>query len=156
VEYEQFSNLSDLDPGAGNEEGRRAFISGLIAVAADDVRNLLLTATVAVGIVVFLIKDSVTSIRALGAPYPLLAVLATAVLLSSAGLLFWYAAHVNRRRMSLARCLATNNAGKARDLWAGPEHGVRAEHGRLLKAAMASMGLGLVLSAAVVAALLLG
>jgi hypothetical protein len=81
-------------------------------------------ATVAVGIVVFLLKDSIVSVRNIGSPFPLLTLFAAIALLASAGLVFGYAACVNARRMSLARCLVTSDAEKARDLWAGKTHGV--------------------------------
>jgi hypothetical protein len=57
--------------------------------------------------------------------------------------------------MSLARCLVTSDARKARDLWAGDDHGIRIEHGRLLNFGMGLMALGLVLVAVVIAVLLL-
>jgi len=154
-EYRQFRDESDLEPEAGDGEARRAYISEIIGIAAGDARNLVVMATVAVGIVLFLIKDSVNSIVQLGVPFPQLAGIGTALLLISAGLEFWYAAQINRRRMSMARCLATSDAKKARDLWAGDEHGIRAERGWILNFAMASMGLGLLFAAVVVAGLLL-
>ena len=154
MEYEQFEDQADLERTAGSEEARREYIKQTITVAADDSRNLVVMATVAVGIVVFLIKDSAPSIQKIGSPFPLLALLAAIALLISAGYVFWYAAHVNSRRMSLARCLTTSDAVKARDLWAGPRHGIRAEHGKLLIIGLVSMGLGLVFSAVVVGAIL--
>ena len=115
----------------------------------------MLLATVAVGIVLFLLRDPVGAIRERGFPLSWLAALGVGMLLLSAGLVFWYAAHINRRRMSMARCLATSDAKKARDLWAGDDHGIRAEHGWLLNFGIISMGTGLLLAAVVMATLLL-
>jgi len=153
VKHNDFAD--ELDLGRGDAESRRAYISHTITVAADDARNLVVMATVAVGIVVFLIKDSARTIRNLSTPFPHLAAAAACALLISAGLMFWYAAHVNRKRMSLARCLITSDAKKARDLWAGPEHGILAQHRKLLWTGRIFMGAGLLLSAAVAAKLLL-
>ena len=120
VEYEQFSDETDLASTAGSEEARREYIKQTITVAADDARNLVVMATVAVGIVVFLIKDSAASIRKIGSLFPLLALLAAIALLSSAGCVFWYAAHVNSRRMSLARRQRRALPWEARPPHAGP------------------------------------
>jgi hypothetical protein len=145
--HRYWENEDDLT--TDDHEARRAYIQQTIAVAADDGRNLLVMATVAVGVVVFLIKDSATRIREVGGWLPELAGAAAVVLLIGAGLLYWYAAEVNLRRLLLARCLASNDALKARSLWAGPQHGIKKDWGWLLYTGMVCLGAGIVLSALV-------
>jgi hypothetical protein len=153
--HRYWENEDDLEDG-GDDAAKRAYIEQTIAVAADDGRNLLVMATVAVGVVVFLIKDSVTRIQQVGGWLPELAGVAAALLLFGAGLLYWYAAEVNLRRLLLARCLASNDALKARSLWAGPQHGIKKERGLLLRTGMVCLGLGIVLSAVVTWKILTG
>lgn len=136
-------------------EARRAYITELIAVAADDARNIIVVATVSVGATVFLIKDAVVPIRRLGAPYPALATVAAALLLVGAAILFWYAAKVNHRRMNLARCLASSDAVKASELWAGQEFGIKTSEGILLRTGSFIIAVGAAVVITVVSGLLL-
>lgn len=58
--------------------------------------------------------------------------------------------------MALARCLASNDAVKAREIWAGAEHGIHKERGRLLTAGLTCTALGALAAFAVVVRDLLG
>ena len=68
--YDPFPDKTDLESTPDNEEGRRAYITETIKVAADDARNLVVMATVAVGIVVFLLKDSIVSVETSAHRFP--------------------------------------------------------------------------------------
>lgn len=110
----------------------QAYIQQLLIVAADDARNVLLLATVAIAAVVILAKDLGTAVHDMGKPWSYIAV-GAAVCLVLAAALYGYSAKINQRRMDLVRCLASANAAGARELWAGGEAGIAAQSGWLLK-----------------------
>jgi hypothetical protein len=147
------ASVDDLLEGA--PEARRAYISQIIAVAADDAKNVMTVATVALAIIVFFVKDSVGLVRQLAWPFRGAAAIAAVALFCGAALLFQYAALINYRRMGLARCLASDNAARAHDIWAGDTGGIRRQHGWILASGMITVFLGMLMAAVVTSALLL-
>ena len=97
----------------------RTQILDLLKVAAEIARNIVVLATVAVGAVVLVIKDIWTTVAEHSVGLRLAALASALILLVAAAFLYWYAARVNRRRMSIVRCLASNDAKRARQLWGG-------------------------------------
>src|SRR5690349_5853695 len=121
--------LDDSDLEKATSVQAQAYIQQLLVVAADDAKNVVLLATVAIAAVVLLVKDLATSVHALGPLWSHLAVVAASLLVAAATLLYVYSAMVNQRRMDLVRCLASDNAVHARDLWAGDSNGIAAQRG---------------------------
>jgi hypothetical protein len=115
----------------------------LLVVAADDAKNVVLLATVAIAAVVLLVKDLATSVHALGSVWSHVAVAAASILVLAATILYTYSAMINQRRMELVRCLASNDALHARDLWAGETKGIAAQRGWLLRLGTGLLVLGL-------------
>ena len=147
------ANVEDLR--GGTPEARRAYISQIISVAADDAKNVITVATVSLAIILFFVKDSVAFIRQLAWLLRGAAVIATVALFCGAGLLFWYAAIINYRRMGLTRCLASDDAVGAHEIWAGKTAGIRRQHGPILVAGMLTVSLGIVMATVVTCAILL-
>lgn len=143
------------DLSSGDPEARRAYITQIIAVAADDARNVATMATVALAIVVFFVKDSVQEIQELGWVFRGAAVIAATTLFVGSMFLFQYAALINYWRMGMAHCIASDDAAKAHEIWAGRSHGIRRQKGWVLITGMLMIGSGMFMSAVVASALLL-
>lgn len=141
-------DTADLDGSYG--EAARAYIQQLLSVAADDARNVLLLATVSIATVVFLVRDLGATVSKMEGIWGYVALGAVALLLVAGGLLYAYSAEINARRMDLARCLASEDASKAREVWAGTDYGMHRERGRLLTIGFSCMIAGALAAFAVV------
>ncbi len=123
----EHEDLTTADSGKA-----QAYIQQLLVVAADDAKNVLLLATVAIAAVVLLAKDLGSSVHEMGQPWSRMAVGAAVALVAAAVLLYAYSAKINQRRMEMVRCLVSDNAAYARELWAGSKNGIAAQWGWLL------------------------
>jgi hypothetical protein len=147
------NDLADLRNGT--TEAKRAYITQIISVAADDAKNVITVATVALAIILFFVKDSVHFIRHLVPLFRWAAVLAAVALFAGAALLFWYASIINYTRMDLTRCLASNDAKGAHEIWAGKDKGIRRQKGSILVTGRWAISVGIVMAAVVTCAILL-
>lgn len=150
VAYDHFDPQDRSDLDAADPEAARAYVEQLLVVAADDAKNVLLLATVSIATVVILVRDLGEAVAGSGSFWEGIAITAVGLLLLASGLLYAYSAEVNARRMTLARCLASNDAARAREIWAGAEHGIHKERGRLLTLGLTCMSLGALAAFAVV------
>lgn len=126
-------------------ETAEVYILELLKVAADDARNIVVLATVAVGAVVILIKDVWRVLMELSLGLKLGALASAVLLLVAAALMYWYAARINQRRMSIVRCLASSDARRARQLWAHPDFGIQKDAARILSAGISAGVIGALL-----------
>ncbi|RKN35875.1 hypothetical protein [Streptomyces hoynatensis] len=112
-------DLSDL---TGPEERRAQYIQGLLDVAGEDARHVMLYVTVSTSVIVLALTQLPFD-RLLALPFPVRLLLLTGLVLTGAGALsfFRYVRAIHLARMGIARCLASCDARHARLLWAGPE-----------------------------------
>lgn len=138
-------NLADLEAAKGNANGTE-YIKGLLEVTAADAKNNILVASVELGAIVFLAKDSVADFRRADDTLQFVAMAAIGCLAISAALYFVYAAFINQIRMSIVRSLASADAQQARQLWASDSSGVQRRYGWLHYGAIALTLIGLLLA----------
>jgi hypothetical protein len=132
-------DLSDLD---GPEERRVQYIEGLLEVAGEDARHVMLYVTVSVSVIVLALTQLPFE-RLAGLPFAVRVLLLAGLALTGAGAMFFFrhVRAIHLARMGIARFLASCDARHARQLWAGPE-GIRETRGRFYRWGVRLTGLG--------------
>ncbi|WP_369214278.1 hypothetical protein [Streptomyces flavofungini] len=131
------------------------YISALTETASEDAKHVNLYVTVSLtGILVTLTQLPFARLLGLPLPVRIVLVLGVAIALAGTALFFKYVQALHRTRMSLVRCLASADARRARELWAG-DSGVWVRCGRHYAWGMRLTVSGHALVAFVVAYLLL-
>ena len=139
---------------APTAETRRAYIENLLAVAADDAKNVTLIATVAVAVSAFSAKEAGSFLGQQPALVKVSALLVVSCWLCGAACMFSYAAAVNKVRMDIVRSLVSADALQARQMWAS-KSGVWRRKGFLFKTGAVLLIAGSVVSVALTAVLFL-
>lgn len=134
----QFENKSSLNDLQGTDANKLEYIKGMIIIAREDIKIVMLYITLALGIIVlFLTQISIDMILAL-CLYLRILVLAGIVLLSASAFCFFlYIRNLHITQMKMTRCLASLDSLRTRELWAGKtgvwqKHGYKYRMGRFL------------------------
>ena len=130
-------DLQAAEPGAG-----QAYIQALLEVAAGDAKNYTVTATLEVGAIVFLLKDSIATVKSAAPFLSWVALFAIITLAVSAAGFYVFAVRINSTRAFIARTLANNDPFHARELWVGEEYGLRKRYGIYRSIGFWLMGFG--------------
>lgn len=144
--------MSELPGLDGPPEHKLEYIRQLIALGADDIRQVTLYISASFVVTAVLLSSVLPDDLADLAGW-LRATFFVGILSLAAGalLFFRYTRKLHLTRMSLARCIPTVDAARARELWTG----VWRVHGREYAGGLVFFGLGLVLQAVVLAGALL-
>lgn len=144
--------LPSLD---GSPEHRLDYVKALMALAADDMRQVTVYVTAAFALTALLLTRDVSD-YVFDAPQWVRVVLALGIAsLGGASLAFFrYVRKLHLTRMALARCIPQADAVRAREIWAG-RAGVWAVHQRAYNLGLGLFGLGLGAEAVVLVAAVL-
>jgi hypothetical protein len=141
-------------PLDGADEHKLEYIKSILEIAQDDIRHIQLLVTAALGIsAVYVTQLPLGELRDL--PVGVRSVLAVGLVAMAFSSLFYfrYIRCLHRTRMSIARCLPSVDALKARELWAG-DYGVWKQHKREYETGRALFTIGAILLSFVIVYLL--
>lgn len=120
------ASLADLE---GSDANKLEYIKGMIEIATEDIKIVMLYITLALGTIVFFLSQiEIKTILSWCLYLRILVFISIAFLAFSSFFFFLYIRNLHITRMKMTRCLASVNALSTRELWAG-KTGVWEQHG---------------------------
>jgi hypothetical protein len=112
--------VNTSNPFEGKDEHKLEYIKGLISIAQEDVKHVMLYITLSLGIIVLIITQiTIQAIRSLPLWVRLITFAGIILECAASYFFFLYIRNLHITQMRMTRCIVSLDAQQARELWAG-------------------------------------